>query len=313
MTNFKLVKISTLSDYLRVKYKLRMLKIFAVIVAVLAAASFEARAELGLSTRLRDDGSVVLQCKLSRKMFKRTRSSVLLIVRTTGEITKIRSRKKRCKFVQSLADGSVESYRVGVRLRNGQTTWSDGVAIVTNDGSVETLDEVPIQDQDSPNSSGSADIDDEDYGIEDTEEATPIEESMPLPEPSFDLTGNCTGDAALIMARRTNEARQAFGHSVLELDSTLMKSAHVHSQKMSVTGVLSHDGWYDVVLAFGWIGITAGQNIAGGYPVPDQAVQAFLDSPTHRTNIMSDKYTKIGIGCVEDSTGKRWWTQNFGG
>jgi uncharacterized protein YkwD len=38
-----------------------------------------------------------------------------------------------------------------------------------------------------------------------------------------------------------------------------------------------------------------------------------MDSPSHRSNILSQKYTHIGIGIVEGADGGYWWVQHFAG
>ncbi|RKY19266.1 MAG: hypothetical protein DRP63_00910 [Planctomycetota bacterium] len=60
-----------------------------------------------------------------------------------------------------------------------------------------------------------------------------------------------------------------------------------------------------------------GENIAYGFDSPQSVMQAWMNSPGHRSNILSSNYTHIGVGnCGGDLQGHKGcgmhWTQNFG-
>lgn len=54
----------------------------------------------------------------------------------------------------------------------------------------------------------------------------------------------------------------------------------------------------------------AGENIAWGQRSPEEVVNAWMNSAGHRANIMSDKYTSIGVGYYQES-GVNYWVQLF--
>ena len=57
------------------------------------------------------------------------------------------------------------------------------------------------------------------------------------------------------------------------------------------------------------LGITyrsAGENIAKGYATAEAVVNAWMASDGHRANILSTRYTSMGIGYVDG-----YWTQWF--
>jgi len=56
---------------------------------------------------------------------------------------------------------------------------------------------------------------------------------------------------------------------------------------------------------------TAGENLASGQRTPVEVVQAWMDSPGHRANILNSDYGNIGIGVVIDDDGTFFWTQMF--
>lgn len=45
---------------------------------------------------------------------------------------------------------------------------------------------------------------------------------------------------------------------------------------------------------------SAGENLAGHYKSAENAVKAWMASPSHRENILSPKYSRIGIGYVAE-------------
>ena len=59
--------------------------------------------------------------------------------------------------------------------------------------------------------------------------------------------------------------------------------------------------------------VTAGENIAKGYSTPERVVDAWMNSPGHRANILNPSYTMIGVGYVYDpyTTDANYWTQVF--
>jgi len=58
---------------------------------------------------------------------------------------------------------------------------------------------------------------------------------------------------------------------------------------------------------------TIGENIAGGQATIQEAVEAWLASPTHCTNIMNPQFKEVGVAIVSnhDSEYGIYWTQNF--
>lgn len=53
----------------------------------------------------------------------------------------------------------------------------------------------------------------------------------------------------------------------------------------------------------------AGENIAKGHRTPQEVVRGWMNSPTHRKNIMDPKFKELGIGVT--GKGVRLWTQMF--
>ncbi len=55
----------------------------------------------------------------------------------------------------------------------------------------------------------------------------------------------------------------------------------------------------------------AGENIAMGQSTPQEVVSSWMNSPGHRSNILSSVYTEIGVGLAINSNGISYWTQMF--
>ena len=56
----------------------------------------------------------------------------------------------------------------------------------------------------------------------------------------------------------------------------------------------------------------AGENIAAGYSTPEAVVEGWMNSKAHRANILSPKYSMIGVGyCVDGSGYGSYWVQVF--
>lgn len=57
--------------------------------------------------------------------------------------------------------------------------------------------------------------------------------------------------------------------------------------------------------------LAAGENIARNWKTPDDVMKAWLKSSGHRANILSNKFTQIGIGKAVNSKGDVYWVQLF--
>lgn len=111
----------------------------------------------------------------------------------------------------------------------------------------------------------------------------------------------------------TNAERQKAGLAPLAIDRNLMDSARAKSKDMSVNGYFSHTSPtygspFDQMKSFGVSYRSAAENIAYGQRSAEEVVRAWMNSPGHRQNILTDNFTHIGIGY--DANG-HYWTQQF--
>jgi hypothetical protein len=106
--------------------------------------------------------------------------------------------------------------------------------------------------------------------------------------------------------RLTNEKRIQNGLSSLSENSTLSAAAIAKGNDMLAKGYWAHfapDGTspWSFFTSFGYKYRYAGENLARDFSSSSSAVEAWMNSPTHKENILNSKYQEIGIGVVEGS------------
>ena len=119
-------------------------------------------------------------------------------------------------------------------------------------------------------------------------------------------------DLSAVVAQ-VNALRHRSGLHLLGADAYLAEVARGRSAAMAAAGRLSHTGWEPALRKAGLTDDTLGENVAYNYPTPDAVMHGWLTSPGHRANILRPTFKRIGVGCVIDARGRRWWTQDFAG
>ena len=97
-----------------------------------------------------------------------------------------------------------------------------------------------------------------------------------------------------------------------------MKTATIKSQDMAQNNYFSHTSPtygspFDLMKKYGISYRTAGENIAMGQTSPSQVMNGWMNSEGHRANILNSSFTKIGVGVVQNASGRYYWTQHFTG
>jgi len=103
-----------------------------------------------------------------------------------------------------------------------------------------------------------------------------------------------------------NNARVKAGISKLTTDDNVFKVARLKAQDMVKGSYFSHTsptygGPFQMLKTYGISYKVAGENIAGN-PSLEAAVNAWLNSETHKQNILSNSYNYIGIGVEKSET-----------
>jgi hypothetical protein len=106
------------------------------------------------------------------------------------------------------------------------------------------------------------------------------------------------------VVRLTNEKRTQAGLLPLSLNSTLSQAAQAKGADMLNKGYWAHvapDGTqpWAFFTNFGYKYRYAGENLARDFSSASSAVEAWMNSPSHRENLLSSKYKEIGIGVIE--------------
>ncbi|MCR5734871.1 MAG: CAP domain-containing protein [Lachnospiraceae bacterium] len=107
-----------------------------------------------------------------------------------------------------------------------------------------------------------------------------------------------------------NEEREAAGLGTLVWDSNLEATSDVRARECA--DVFSHtrpngNPWYTVNSD-----IMGGENLAFGYNNAGEVLDGWMNSPTHRENILYPTFTKISISVYEADDGTLYWAQEFG-
>ena len=106
-----------------------------------------------------------------------------------------------------------------------------------------------------------------------------------------------------------NQQRANAGLGALRWDDNLAACAMFRATEQPVS--FSHTrpngtDWYTVCPD-----LMYGENLAYGYSSPDQAVNAWMNSPAHKENILKPGFVSCGIG-VYEANGTWYWSQEFG-
>lgn len=105
----------------------------------------------------------------------------------------------------------------------------------------------------------------------------------------------------------------------LTLSSQLNDVARAHARDLARHNMLSHAGSdgsspSERVTRAGYAWRTVGENVAAGPTTPESVMEGWLASPGHCENLMSPRFTEMGLGYVVDekSASGVYWAQVFG-
>ncbi len=102
----------------------------------------------------------------------------------------------------------------------------------------------------------------------------------------------------------TNQARADAGVAPLVLNDKLNYAASLKAQHMLTNDYFAHtapDGtkpWYFIKQA-GYTYTAAGENLAMDFTQAETVFDAFMNSPSHKKNILNDKYSEMGVAVVD--------------
>ncbi|MFJ9341641.1 CAP domain-containing protein [Streptomyces sp. NPDC101733] len=143
----------------------------------------------------------------------------------------------------------------------------------------------------------------------------PVAPKPPAAKPSTPAPdgGRAAEEAAVLTL--VNQARAQAGCVPVRANPPLAALAGAFSKDMAVRGFFDHtdpDGntpWTRADKA-GLSGL-GGENIARGQGDAASVMQAWMNSPGHKANILNCEFRTLGVGVYLGSGGP-WWTQDFG-
>eukprot|EP00834_Sanchytrium_tribonematis_P003945 NODE_172_length_14331_cov_0.709177.p10 type:complete len:247 gc:universal NODE_172_length_14331_cov_0.709177:10508-9768(-) len=119
-----------------------------------------------------------------------------------------------------------------------------------------------------------------------------------------------------IMLSMVNGLRAANGLSPLSLSPELCSAASQYSQVQADRDEMGHsvDGtdFGKRIENQGYNGFPTAENVGEGYNSIQDVVNGWLGDEGHRANILSSSSNQIGIGYAKSSSGRLYWTQDFG-
>lgn len=140
-------------------------------------------------------------------------------------------------------------------------------------------------------------------------------EPEPEPEPSSPSEGAAPAQRALTLA---NSERAEAGCPALVWNATLGSVAAAHSADMAANDYFDHTGLdgrsaADRITDAGFSFSLMAENIAAGQQSADAAMVLWMDSSSHRANLLNCELTQTGIGVATDgdSAYGTYWTQVF--
>lgn len=116
--------------------------------------------------------------------------------------------------------------------------------------------------------------------------------------------------------RLVNSERAKNGLPALKANWQVSRVARYKSQDMIDRNYFSHTSPtygspFRMLESFGISFTAAGENIAMGQRTPAEVMNAWMNSPGHRNNILSSSFTEIGVGLAKSINGRYYWTQMF--
>lgn len=130
---------------------------------------------------------------------------------------------------------------------------------------------------------------------------------------SSSVSAGIQSSAASEVVRLTNSARSQNGYAALVEDGALSEAAAVRAREIarSFSHTRPSGGSFSSALSESGVSyLRAGENIASGQKSASEVVNAWMNSPGHRANILNSSYSRIGSASVNVG-GTLYWVQLF--
>jgi len=113
------------------------------------------------------------------------------------------------------------------------------------------------------------------------------------------------------IASGLNATRSNNGLAVLNYNPQLSQAAMNHGCDMQVNSYFGHHGsngsdMQDRARSAGYRACLIAENLAWGYPDPNQILSGWMSSQKHRENMLVNRAADFGVGVVQGSQGPIW-------
>jgi uncharacterized protein YkwD len=118
------------------------------------------------------------------------------------------------------------------------------------------------------------------------------------------------------LVTKTNQQRARAHCGQVKVNQALVTASVRHSSYMAATGSFSHVGvrGSNFAVRARSAGYTAAlsENIGWGYRSSTEMMNAWMNSPGHRANILNCRAKSVGVGVIYAKNGTPYYTQVFG-
>jgi hypothetical protein len=119
-----------------------------------------------------------------------------------------------------------------------------------------------------------------------------------------DKFGNLSAIFSSVLVEKTNETRLEANKEILNVNDQLVLAAQLKANDMAQKGYFAHTSpegyspWYFISQS-GYRYSNAGENLAVNFVDSNDVHRAWLNSPTHKENILRDGFKEIGIATAK--------------
>lgn len=133
-------------------------------------------------------------------------------------------------------------------------------------------------------------------------------------KPNINLPSQNNAQFTKEVVRLVNVERQKAGLSALTMSTNIQKAAQVRAKEQEQSFSHTRPNGSSFSTALNENGVSyrgSGENIAWGQKTPQAVMDAWMNSPGHRANILNENFTSIGVGYYQSSNGTPYWAQLF--
>jgi uncharacterized protein YkwD len=112
-----------------------------------------------------------------------------------------------------------------------------------------------------------------------------------------------------------NQERKDADQKPLTLNAELTKAAQAYAEYLAESGEFSHTAKGTMrsrVKDAGYDAVAVGENIASGQTSAAAVMKDWLESKTHKENILREEFVEVGFGLAVDKEGEWIWVVDFG-